>query len=482
MKLSMRMLERWLQDLAPISEIVNNNRSILGVRLFENDSPYNPDFVYVGKTKDFFVSSSSDEVMIIFQNDIISVSSDDLNHVLNLTLQAFDYYSYLEQTLHTAIFQQDPEQKIISACETLIGPTFIMQPDFKILACSQNYTHQNVNIFWDQFVIHGEAALDTIGPMLSSRINAVMQSNPDMVFFQEPAASPYQYGLANTYYDYNGSVTGYLIIANNKPLTEFDKDIADVIMKALEKVSQRKALQLITPNESVRGDYLFSQLLENKEVIRTSAYLKTVYRLTDHEQYRLISFGTSNDTDLMNAQNLLTRLFPFGITCRKTHQILLLEWKNISRKELIRNLKKLEYIPQCRIAVSNCFHDISSCFYVYSQLEYLMSRYQSFITFFEDHAIQFLLRNSDESVLLAARHPIVHMLEIIDQSTHGELCKTLLEYLLNERSVNRTAQKLFVHKNTIVYRIDKIKSLELADFENADERQYIILSLLLHTS
>ncbi len=46
-----------------------------------------------------------------------------------------------------------------------------------------------------------------------------------------------------------------------------------------------------------------------------------------------------------------------------------------------------------------------------------------------------------------------------DKSDYGLLMQTLESYLKNNRSINKAASELFVHKNTVSYRIEKIKEL-----------------------
>jgi sugar diacid utilization regulator len=59
----------------------------------------------------------------------------------------------------------------------------------------------------------------------------------------------------------------------------------------------------------------------------------------------------------------------------------------------------------------------------------------------------------------------------------SDLCSTLRIYLENNRSLTRTAEALFVHKNTVHYRIDKCISLIESDLTNENEVFNFILSL-----
>ena len=52
-----------------------------------------------------------------------------------------------------------------------------------------------------------------------------------------------------------------------------------------------------------------------------------------------------------------------------------------------------------------------------------------------------------------------------DKRNEGDLLKTLEIYLQSDLSVVHTASKLFLHKNTLRYRLEKIEKLGMIDFE-----------------
>lgn len=68
-----------------------------------------------------------------------------------------------------------------------------------------------------------------------------------------------------------------------------------------------------------------------------------------------------------------------------------------------------------------------------------------------------------------------------DNKNETEYAYTLYVYLLHERNITLTAARLFVHRNTLVYRMKKIASLVAYDTLTARERLYYILSYeLIH--
>ena len=65
-----------------------------------------------------------------------------------------------------------------------------------------------------------------------------------------------------------------------------------------------------------------------------------------------------------------------------------------------------------------------------------------------------------------------------DQAHDSGLVQTLKAYLKVNGSVKKVSEELFIHKNTIVYRINKIKDLLKCDLDDGEERIYLYLACL----
>ncbi len=74
-------------------------------------------------------------------------------------------------------------------------------------------------------------------------------------------------------------------------------------------------------------------------------------------------------------------------------------------------------------------------------------------------------------------HPMVGELETYDKKNKTEFMRTLLVYLENRNSVHKASEILHLHKNTVNYRIQRIKDLFGLDYNNANDMNHIFLSL-----
>lgn len=65
-----------------------------------------------------------------------------------------------------------------------------------------------------------------------------------------------------------------------------------------------------------------------------------------------------------------------------------------------------------------------------------------------------------------------------DQRNNTNNCHVAQSYILNGCSVAQTAKQLFMHKNSVLYRIERIKSLYGLDFSDRRENQLFLLACL----
>lgn len=69
------------------------------------------------------------------------------------------------------------------------------------------------------------------------------------------------------------------------------------------------------------------------------------------------------------------------------------------------------------------------------------------------------------------------ILKNYDEGKNSELLKTLYYYLIEERSLIKASKQMDVHRNSIVYRINKVNELVDIDLENSNSRQNILIAL-----
>lgn len=75
--------------------------------------------------------------------------------------------------------------------------------------------------------------------------------------------------------------------------------------------------------------------------------------------------------------------------------------------------------------------------------------------------------------------PDIHRLQDAEQDFSFSPVDTLREYLACNCNLTQTAQRLFIHKNTLLYRLGHIKAILRCNLDDADERLLLMLSFKL---
>lgn len=76
-------------------------------------------------------------------------------------------------------------------------------------------------------------------------------------------------------------------------------------------------------------------------------------------------------------------------------------------------------------------------------------------------------------------HPAVLTLTRYDRAYNSNLRNTLFTFLMNDRSISETSRKMFMHRNTTIYKLNKIQELINDNLENPYTRHQLILSCMI---
>jgi len=135
------------------------------------------------------------------------------------------------------------------------------------------------------------------------------------------------------------------------------------------------------------------------------------------------------------------------------------------------------------VGVSLCFEDISSIGNYYQQARFALefsrnlAQRGNVAEFYNYGVINFISSplgdNSAENC-----HPDVRRLWELSKERGTEDILTLRQYLLNDRNLVKAAQTLYIHRNTLIYRLKRIEEQFEHSLDDPYTRQYMLISLL----
>lgn len=104
----------------------------------------------------------------------------------------------------------------------------------------------------------------------------------------------------------------------------------------------------------------------------------------------------------------------------------------------------------------------------------------SWIHHFNDVALPYILEQiTGKLPAYMICHEKLLQLKYQDESAGSQLYETLRVYLQNNQSATKTAAALYIHRSTLLYRIEKIEAALKSDLTDPDELLYLMLSFYL---
>lgn len=116
--------------------------------------------------------------------------------------------------------------------------------------------------------------------------------------------------------------------------------------------------------------------------------------------------------------------------------------------------------------------------YVACEIGEIINEKSKYMYDYEDIAVFHMFLKLQNIVDLSGFcHPAYDKLIEYDELNSTDYCNTLYEYIIFSNSVSNSAEKLFIHRNTMAYRISKISQITGLDLNNGENIFRIYLSI-----
>lgn len=276
---------------------------------------------------------------------------------------------------------------------------------------------------------------------------------------------------------------GALSLMKSKTLSEdyqisLFNQVYDILSSKLELYFNDKRDAFQDLNKMILDSIANNQNIDSEALVRR---VSTVgWGFEDH--YKLFYIMSQKYESIQLVIDYLTETYKKDTILLK-HEgkyLLLINTEKIDGDILISELKlMLENKSDIKILVSIPYKDLSDTRNHYNFLSKLVVKIDyGFIDLSVDIIKTLLLLGQDFNSNVFINSEIQKLKEF-DENNDGDLLETLYAYICYERSLVKTAEMLNVHRNTIVYRVNKIEEIIKLDLNNAQVRYHIIISILL---
>ncbi|MFZ7121183.1 MAG: PucR family transcriptional regulator [Eubacteriaceae bacterium] len=480
MQISIAMIkDRLIQKDCDILIVTGKlDKPLNGLKLFEGKVLAN--FLNVGYFRDLapFISEDNELIQYDLQN-IVGITQDayfiiddqNLPRIFNTLLEAFQYYQSFESSLITAIANGVDIQGLLDIAEPYFdNPAFIANWHGEVFALTKSYKNINFRTFWSHIVDKHRLPFSAIQNLRNSpHYKALTQENTTSIFTFPNKDFTCVIGKLNTTHDYHL----YLQVMQYKnTVTETTCILATALLDAIAHITQ--------PKESTSLSELFCEMLDQSsyDTYKLDWALSTL-GFESCEKFLLLGFWTDEGT--LTSEVLcgelrirMTRGYCFiwrGLTIMLIRENDLPEIK----PELSKIINVLSFV--CGVSMPFTCWDNLYVQFIQAEAASRYSKRNKRISFCNDHVWTYITAQL-ENILKVSKlcHPAVTTLADIDKKKNSKLLKTLYVYLANERSLSLTADKLFIHRNTLTQRLNRIENVVSINLDSVDVREHILLS------
>lgn len=313
-------------------------------------------------------------------------------------------------------------------------------------------------------------------------------------------------------------IYGYIVIWQTvRDLTEFDFIVLEQAstIVALERIKQKEIEGVRLKIKQEFFDDLLTGKIKSSETLQT---LCDLHGLNIHYKYYCIVISISHDNlsehlDLISrkyesdniAKKCVTLIYEHSstingeITCLyRNNQIIVLIGQQDTKQDMTINETKQYADTILQLLIQ---HNSQTSFLVGIGKEYKHIRFVH-KSFAEAHEALRLMQRFEERGAVAhfADHSIYHFLDsnmnevqlkdffleslgaVFEHDLlHGtSYLVTLENYFINHMNISETAKEMFVHRNTLIYRIEKIKEILKTDLKSYEELLQIQLALRIY--
>lgn len=280
-----------------------------------------------------------------------------------------------------------------------------------------------------------------------------------------------------------------LVMECNRPIRHSDFRLAEVAAQAALQLHRRQLGK--QPGKSM--DDLILELLQGR-IPGTTELSQLIDILKWEENDALLCIRLQSQTPHMPVitqhalHSELFRVFPGSyILLTDQQQCILL---NLKRENIPLSHIRYRLAPLCRDyclygGISSPISRLRELNIGYRQAEIGLNqafrlRNEKWIWSFSECALDYLAERIEPPMQL--RHlisPDLNKLMELDREKGTAYFETLRMYLLQERDIPRTSEKLIIHRTTLLYRLKKIQSLISANLDDPWQRLYLLFSLRL---
>ncbi|MDO5410239.1 MAG: helix-turn-helix domain-containing protein [Lachnospiraceae bacterium] len=478
MKLSMSMLSWYLKQYHPICIITNDENIIRGMRFLPNDNftPH-PEYVYFGEAR-YFLSDPNYKTayIVVHRQSYLLFQNCEYENLLNELLSSFDYFTDWEGRLLEAASLQTPVQKMLDIADEVIENPLILGDMFGIFYASTAAAEIPVDPYWD-FGIHNHTTHPSVSsePFYNANDGNLIRDlseSPQMVRNVYPGSPP----VLMMYLKQDQEFIACLaILQKDRTFTVMNQQLAPLLAHYFVK-----AAEFTSPSASIKSsEFILNEILDGK--MQDQNAIRHLEQKGLRNPWRLLLFCHISRNDKIQKSALIHTLQKLPLVyipfIYNNHVLAIVSEQ--ACQNFINYFGESLNLSTLRIGVSMLSADWKTLPIRYQQASFALEQgnKESGVYRCEDYAFAYLIQTfQSQEMVFPLLHPALDVLTRYDCSNKSELRKTLSVYLQKEMNLIDAANALNIHRNTLKYRLKRIKELTHLTLKEENELAYLRLS------
>ena len=474
MRLSMPMLADWLKDFHPEARLQDGKRILRNARFYTPNMRMDRSTVYVGYAGDF-IGGADKRIVCANEQDMLLLDSGDIGQIHNQILDAFEYYNSWSDSLGDKVKAECPLQDLLDDSRSVLNHVMM-------LADASYYVYAQVGVD-EKAAANSELAqvqkehimtLDTI--LAINKDKRIRQSNPCSYVLKVPD-SVINCSVRNLFFW--GRHRGWLIVeCSEAPLTQGEADLQDELGDIVERwMEYHQNQKELSEKFSVLGKILDGSCTDREDASRRMGSLN--WKVSDDKQVYVLRQPDGGSPVFDALDRRLEQIGAAYALHFEENPVLVVNRALIDIPVFESALIQLLQNIDCFCGRSPVFTDIFQLRTNYELAKIAADFGTGGRTNFreiESAALPYFFALIEKNGAVDLAHPALGILREYDENHHTQLYPTLKAYLDCERNYVKAAEALFIHRNTLLYRIERMMQLTGFDLDSPDVRLHLQIS------
>ena len=399
------------------------------------------------------------------------------------------HYNELERDLLNALLSHRSIQSILNCIAAFFeNNVILLDSDLHILDSSSVYAFANDNprSELDRILNDSRSLHDSLFSRSASiRLHHSSPSSAFAFFF--PSDHPRSDTLVSVFFDGTKRTAVMLVFNTKNPIYLSDRAIFDYISNLCIPCIITRYSVFAGPRNHIRSLIVDTITHGKIDKLAMKQRLEQI-GWSPYDDYILLKIDMPGH--IAEKRTVEAGYFPYedlfedciGVKNNSTIVIIVHNASNLLIKQSVPRLEKLLRHNSSLCGVSLLFCNI---FNLDSQYELAsvarrLSMPENRVVFYRDFMVNHIANELLSKIPIHAicNHSALKVYEY-DQKKQTNLLYTLELYLKHNKSLSAAAEELFIHKNTMTYRLNTISKITSIDLDDADEQAHILFSCML---